>query len=335
MNKLGRVGVWTLAASLAALAGCETDDPRPGPPPVDLSDRQFGEQCGGMGDPACASGLTCFNGTCTQDRFATACTPNPCGTGVCNARGEAGMDILAFCRCGSGEEWDGFTCVAGGPGFAGDVTADTTCPAEEIAPMIPDETTADCPMGSFCTEPADGSGGDCLEFNLSVSGTLNGKMLDITATSTAIEAGLQCVREYITDGEGDSAGLKLVMTGDLATALVDGATSVTIDLSEFDAIGGGSAIVWPQAMAPAPGGDAGFVDIVVEGGASAGTLAAVGGDFTISSVSGPDADEDGLIDDSMGAVGGTFYIGLPGTEFVAGAFVAPCGMNELVAGSGM
>ena len=57
-------------------------------------------------------------------------------------------------------------------------------------------------------------------------------------------------------------------------------------------------------------------------------LQAIGGQVTLDSVSGPDANGDNLIDDNEGAVGGTFFLGLPEGQFLAASFVVPCGPNE-------
>lgn len=300
------IAAFGLLAGALVLSGCETEDNRPGIPEPDTSARKLGELCEVGGMPACDTGLSCYTGgdmmgqgTCIPDRFATACRPNPCGEGLCIGRGDP--NVTTFCNCPGGSEWDGFTCVDGGPGYQGDVTAGTTCPQEELAPGVPDDATADCPPGSFCT--SDSGGGDCLEFNFAMSGTLNGGDFDVTATSSAAESDLSCVR-------GAEGAFDLVIGGDTASAIVDGANEITISVFDNDALGGGSLLIWPQDSVDSRQGDAASVDVDVDGTSAS----AVGGDFTIVDV----------VDVDPGAVGGTFYIGLPGTEFVTGRFIAPC-----------
>ena len=329
MTKLGQ---WSLMSVMAAfaLSACTTEDGRPG---VNFADfekpRGLGELCDDT--LTCDTGLTCFNNTCTPDRFAAACTPNPCGDGVCNARGPEGGPLLAFCRCPSGEEWNGTTCAMGGPSFPGSIT-DTTCPAAELAPGVPDETTADCPANSFCTASASG---DCLELFVDISGEIGGNAFGANVmTSSTSSVTAECIREYVDGGEGDSDGIRLVVTGTAAAMIAPGASSIVIDISNADVLAGGSTIIWPQASTvPDPQSDAGFGDVMIT---STSTIfdysaAGIGGSVLISSVSGPDADDDDLIDDGEGAVGGEFFIGFDGGDFITGAFTVECGDNDIVA----
>lgn len=337
----------------AALSfSCETDDPRveffPGSQPVtegpgdDPSPRGFAELCGDD-TPACRDGLSCYEGVCTPTAYANACTPNPCGaSGLCNARGDIAEDgtitgnIVVICRCTApNEQWDGTTCRASAaeesfPAFSGSVLAEgETCPGPEAQPDVPGAT--DCPAETFCDAAAAGS---CLEYQLSLVGALGGRDIDVSATGSESTT-VQCIREYAPaepaeDGaepsapSGDSDGLKLVITGALAEAISPGAPTVTIDVSNGDVLGGLPFLVLPQANAPAPRGDSVIASLAIDGT----QLDALGGQVTLDSVSGPDENGDNLIDDNTGAVGGTFFLGFPEGQFLAGAFVVPCGPNE-------
>lgn len=347
MAKIYQLLIMAVTTGMFVFAGCTTDDPRDRGSFADADrPRGLGEQCSDM-EP-CATGLTCLDGTCTPDAFAAACTPNPCAEGLCNARGET--DIQTLCRCGgipvstasaaagiTGFLWDGATCVADAfPAWPGSVTPSTTCPAAELAPGVPDETTADCPVNDFTFCTAD-SGGDCLEWFVELNGSIDGQVFGGSTTGGPVldldQA--RCIREYIEGNDsGDSAGMELVITGTLADSLFPGTSSITIDVSRFDAVGGGTAIVWPQSNAPEPQSDAGFVDVTVT--STRGTTftgAAIGGEFIVDSVSGPDSDEDKRIDDSEGAIGGEFYLGLPNGDFISGAFTVNCGDNVVLTSS--
>lgn len=341
----------------AALSfSCETEDPRvtlaPGSQPVtdgpgdDPSPRGLAELCGDN-TPACRDGLSCYEGVCTPTAYATACTPNPCGaSGLCNARGNVaedgtitGENIVVICRCTApNEEWDGTTCRAsadesGFPAFGGSVLAEgETCPGPEAQPEVPGAT--DCPAETFCDATA---AGRCLEYQLSLVGTLAGRDIDVRATGTEATT-VQCIREYEpaeppADGaeppapSGASAGLKLVITGALAEAISPGALAITVDVSNGDVLGGLPFLVLPQANAPPPRGDSVIATLAID----ATPLEAIGGQVTLDSVSGPDEDSDNLIDDNTGAIGGTFFLGFAEGQFLAGAFVVPCGPNESVA----
>lgn len=342
-----------LLTGAALSVSCETEDPRvaffPGSQPVtegpgdDPSPRGLAELCG-ENTPACRDGLSCYEGVCTPTAYATACTPNPCGeSGLCNARGDiaedgaiTGENIVVICRCTApNEEWDGTTCRAsasedGFPAFSGSVLAPgETCPGPEAQPDVPGAT--DCPAETFCDATAAGS---CLEYQLSLVGMLGGRDIDVRATGSESTT-VQCIREYVSaeageDGaeasapSGRSAGLQLVITGALAEAISPGAPSVTIDVSNGDVLGGRPFLVLPRANAPAPRGDSVVATLAID----AVELEALGGHVTLDSVSGPDENADNLIDDNTGAVGGTFFLGLPEGQFLAGAFVAPCGPNE-------
>jgi hypothetical protein len=342
-----------LLTGAALSVSCETDDPRvafsPGSQPVtegpgdDPSVRGLAELCG-ENTPACRDGLSCYEGVCTPTAYATACTPNPCGeSGLCNARGDiaedgtiTGENIVVICRCTApNEEWDGTTCRAsvaedGFPAFSGSVLAPgETCPGPEAQPDVLGAT--DCPAETFCDAAAAGS---CLEYQLSLVGMLGGRDIDVRATGSETTT-VECIREYVAaeageDGaeppapSGDSAGLKLVITGALAEAISPGAPSVTVDVSNGDVLGGLPFLVLPPANAPAPRGDSVIASLAID----ATALEALGGQVTLDSVSGPDENGDNLIDDNTGAVGGTFFLGFPEGQFLAGAFVAPCGPNE-------
>jgi hypothetical protein len=343
-------------AGLALWLGCKTDDPRvtvsPGSQPVtegpgdDPSPRGLGERCGDS-TPICRDGLSCYEGTCTPTVYANACTPNPCGaSGVCNARSDIGEDgaptgenMVLICRCPApNEQWDGSTCRVsasedGYPAFSGSVLAPgETCPGPEAQPGVPGAT--DCPAATFCDATA---AGRCLEYQLSLVGALGGRDIEVGVTGSASTT-VECVREYVlaeppSDGaepaapSGLSDGLKLVISGALAEAISPGALAVSVDVSNGDVLSSLPFLVLPQANAPAPRGDSVIASLVIDGT----ELAALGGQVTLDSVSGPDDDGDGVIDDGTGAVGGTFFLGLPEGQFLAGSFVVPCGQNEFVA----
>lgn len=309
-----------LALTLAAPAvACQVSDPRgaereqyfidpaaPGP---------YGATCGAGFNP-CASGLTCFDNACTPDAIVAACTAAPsCGSGFCIARGDSFE--TTFCNCPSGEVWDGETCVEDtAPDFPGSVI-DGTCPEALLVPddpsAGPDPATEDCPAGSFCT--AD-SGGDCLQFLVNVAGEFDGTTLAGSVTGGTAETDATCTRLVNADEEG--AGLRLAFTGALATAL--GAnTSITIELTEFDGTGTGFALVWPQGEGnSAPGSDAGYVDVTVDGTTADG----IGGFFDIDVQTDDEAPEN--------VVGGSFYIALDGGDLLTGAFTVPCGADETI-----
>jgi len=359
MSKLQPWFSLCLLAGAAPWLSCATDDPRvvfsPGSQPVtegpgeDPSARGFGELCNDV-TPVCRDGLSCYEGTCTPAVYATACTPNPCGgQGLCNARSDlaedgtpTGENLVLICRCPApNEEWDGTTCRAsssadGYPAFNGTVLAPgETCPGPEAQPDVLGAT--DCPAGTFCDATA---AGRCLEYQLSLVGALGGRDIDVGVTgseSTTVE----CIREYVlaepaADGaeppaaSGLSAGLKLVITGALAEAVSPGALSVTVDVSNGDVLSGLPFLVLPQTNVPAPRGDSVSASLVID----VAPLAALGGQVTLDSVSGPDENGDGLIDDATGAVGGTFFLGLPEGQFLAASFVVPCGPNEVVPAPG-
>lgn len=352
------LSICLLVGSAPALH-CATDDPRvvfsPGSQPAtegpggDPSARGLGEVCNDV-TPACRDGLSCYEGTCTPASYAAACTPNPCGAnGLCNARSDLGDDgaptgenLVLICRCPApNEEWDGTTCRVsnspdGYPAFGGTVLAPgETCPGPEAQPDVLGAT--DCPAGTFCDATA---AGRCLNYQLSLVGAVGGRDIDVSVTgseSTTVE----CIREYVSAENGAEpaedgaeppapsalgAGVKLVITGALAEAITPGALSVTVDVSNGDVLSGLPFLVLPQANAPASRGDSVIASLLIDGAA----LAALGGQITLDSVSGPDENEDGLIDDATGAVGGTFFLGLPEGQFLAGSFVVPCGTNELV-----
>lgn len=354
MSKLQSWLVICLLTSAAPSFSCKTDDPRvvisPGPQPVtdgpggDPSARGLGELCNDV-TPLCRDGLSCYEGTCTPAVYATACTPNPCGEqGLCNARSDlaedgspTGENLLLICRCPApNEQWDGTTCrvsanAEGYPAFSGSVLAPgETCPGPEEQPDVLGAT--DCPAETFCDATAAGS---CLEYQLSLVGALGGRDIDVAVTGSESTT-VQCIREYVLaepapDGaespapSGLSAGLKLVITGTLAEAISPGALSVTVDVSNGDVLSGLPFLVLPQTNAPASRGDSVIASLLID----AAALAALGGQVTLDSVSGPDENADGLIDDATGAVGGTFFLGLPEGQFLAAAFVAPCGPNEI------
>jgi hypothetical protein len=338
----------------AALSfSCETEDPRvalsPGSQPVtdgpgdDPSPRGLAELCG-ENTPACRDGLSCYEGVCTPTAYANACTPNPCGeSGLCNARGDiaedgaiTGENIVLICRCTApNEQWDGTTCRAsaaegGFPAFSGSMlNPGETCPGPEAQPDVPGAT--DCPADTFCDAAA---AGRCLQYQLSLVGMLGGRDIDVRASGSEPTT-VECIREYVPaeageDGaeppapSGVSAGLKLVITGALAEAISPGAPSITVDVSNGDVLGGLPFLVLPQANAPAPRGDSVIVSLAIDGT----ELEALGGQVTLDSVSGPDENGDGLIDDNAGAIGGTFFFGFLEGQFLAGAFVVPCGQNE-------
>ncbi|HTV18456.1 MAG TPA: hypothetical protein VMG12_07290 [Polyangiaceae bacterium] len=336
-------------------SSCETDDPRvalsPGSQPAsegpgdDPSARGFAELCGDN-TPACRDGLSCYEGVCTPTAYASACTPNPCGeSGLCNARGDiaedgtiTGENIVVICRCiAPNEEWDGATCRAsadesGFPAFSGSVLAPgETCPGPDAQPDVPGAT--DCPAETFCDATASGR---CLQYGLSLVGSLGGRDIDVRAEGSEATR-VECIREYVpaeaaADGEaasapsGDSAGVKLVFTAAVAEAISPGALSISIDVSNGDVLGGLPFLILPQVNAPAPRGDSVIANLRVDGT----DLAAIGGRVTLDSVSGPDENDDNLIDDDAGAIGGTFFLGFADGQFLAGAFVVPCGQNESV-----
>lgn len=346
--------IWVLTGAALSF-GCETEDPRvlvpPGSEPVtegpgnDPSPRGLGERCG-ESTPACREGLSCYEGTCTPTVYANACTPNPCGaSGSCNARSEIAEDgtitdenIVIICRCmAPNEQWDGTTCRAsadadGFPVFSGSVLGPgETCPGPDAQPDVLGAT--DCPAGTFCDAAA---AGRCLNYQLSLEGMLGGRAVDARATGSESTT-VACIREYVpgeaaSEGAAPpapsvlSAGLKLVFTGALAQAISPGATSVTADMSNGDVLSGLPFLVLPRANAPAPRGDSVIASLWID----ATELAALGGQVTLDSVSGPDANGDGLLDDNQGAIGGTFFLGLPEGQFLASSFVVPCGPNEIV-----
>lgn len=352
-----KLQLWLSTCLLTAAAlssSCETDDPRvpvaPGSQPVtdgpgdDPSARGFAELCG-ENTPACQDGLSCYEGTCIPTAYADACTPNPCGeSGVCNARGDVaedgtptGENIVLICRCTPpNEAWDGTSCrisadANGYPAFSGSVLAPgESCPGPEAQPDVPGAT--DCPAETFCDAT---TAGRCLEYQLTLVGALGGRDIEVAAsggTATTVE----CIREYVAaeaaaDGttpptpSGLSAGLKLVITGALAEAISPGAPAITVDMSNGDVLGGLPLLVLPQTSAPAPRGDSVIASLV--NGST--VLQAIGGQVTLDSVSGPDADGDNLIDDDAGAVGGTFFLGFSEGQFLAASFVVTCGPNEL------
>ena len=315
MTKLSQWSLLGVMVGALAASACTTEDSRPGVNTADFNlPRGLGELCDDT--LVCATGLTCFEGTCTPDRFATACAGADCGEdGVCNARGEEG-NVLTFCRCASGDEWNGETCVMGGPSPEGSETT-TECPAEELAPGVPDEDTADCPTGTFCTAA---SGGDCLRPNLTLSGNIGGSTIAVSFADLAGTSSVTCVRKYFDDDSGDSDGIQVVLGGAVSSSVAAGATNITIDLSMFDGAGGGSAIVWPQMSAPDPASDAGFSNVTVTGALNNFDAAAIGGEFNITRSGGPDEDEDDLIDDGTGFLTGSFYLGFGNGEFLTGAF---------------
>ena len=325
------------------VAACTTEDPRRGIDPSDAArPRGLGEQCNDMA--ACAAELTCMNGACTPDAFAAACTPNPCGEGFCNARGET--EAQAFCRCDgipvstasaaagiTGFLWDGTTCVADTfPAWPGSVTPDTTCPAVELAPGVPDDTTANCPVNTFCTEQE--KGGDCLELFVELDGNIGGAPFGGSIIGGSLLNEAECVREYIDgDEDGRSLGMRLVITGTLAASLFPGASNITVDVSSFDAVRGGPAIVLrrPQSSnAPEPRSDSGYVDVAVTSTQGDFIVGALGGEFIVDSVSGPDINENNRIDSGKGAIGGEFYLGFGNGNYASGAFTVNCGANVLV-----
>ncbi len=347
MNEL-RIPI-TLIAIAALSYSCETDDPRvrlpAGSQPADEgpgddpSPRGLAELCG-EDTPDCADGLSCYQGVCIPTPYAEACTPNPCGDrGLCNARGPldedgniAEGDLLVICRCpAADEEWDGSTCRAsasaeGYPSFTGSVLEEgESCPGPEAQPDVPGAT--DCPGDSFCDAAAAGS---CLEYNLSVVGTLDGRDIDVGATGSDGTT-VECTRKYL-EAEGDedtdrvSDGVTLVITGTLAEQISPGATSITIDTSGGDVLDGEPLLVLPADNPAESRGDSVTASLTVDDA----DLSVLGGRLTIDSASGPDDDEDGLIDDDEGAIGGTFFLGLSGDQYLAGAFVVRCGENQEV-----
>lgn len=339
-----RILIIGAAVTAFGVPACTTKDPREGFSAEDAArPRGLGERCNAMA--ACATGLTCLEGTCTPDAFAAACTPSPCGEGLCNARGTE--QVLAFCRCGGipvsapskaadveNFLWDGSTCVEDVfPKWPGSVTHDTTCPAVELAPGVPDESTADCPVNdfTFCTEQK--RGGDCLELLVELEGRIKGTRLGGSITGGAVLKEARCIREYIEGKkDGSSDGMQLVITGTSAASLFPGTSTITIDISAFDAARGGAAmIVWPRDHAPYPRCDAGFVDVTITSTGSAFSQNALGGEFIIASVSGPDANDDKRVDSGKGAIGGEFYLDLDNDDYLSGAFTVRCGKNVLVA----
>lgn len=339
----------SMLAGVLLVSGCETEDPRVAfpagfepadeGPGGDPSPRGLGEVCGER-TPDCGDGLSCYEGTCTPTPYAEACTPNPCGdSGLCNARGEvndsgeiAEEGIVLVCRCTlDNEEWDGATCQQsasedGYPQFSGSILGpDETCPGPKEQLGVPGAT--DCPAGSFCDAA---SAGRCLEYNAAFVGMLEGRTIDVSATGREATT-VECIREYFAGEEGeapsgDTDGVKLAISGALAEAISGGSASVTLDLSNNDVLGETTLLVFPQDNAPEPRADAVFATLSI----GDTRLASLGGRFTLDSVSGPDEDEDNLIDDGEGAIGGSFFIGLPDEQFLAGAFVVPCGSNESV-----
>jgi hypothetical protein len=213
--------------------------------------------------------------------------------------------------------------------FSGTVLAPgETCPGPEAQPDVLGAT--DCPAETFCDAAA---AGRCLEYQLTLVGVLGARDIDVSVTGSASTT-VECIREYVLtepppDGaeppapSGLSTGLKLMITGALAEAISPGAPSVTVDVSNGDVLSGLPFLVLPQTNAPAPRGDSVIASLVIDGT----ELAALGGQVTLDSVSGPDENGDGLIDDNAGAVGGTFFLGLSEGQFLAGSFVAPCGQN--------
>ena len=334
MTKLSQWSLMGVMVGALAASACTTKDTRPGVMLDDFErDRGLGEQC--TDTLLCADGLTCVGfdamtntrGVCTPERFATACEAEDCGEGVCNARGETGM-VQTFCRCPSGEAWDGDTCVMGGPDAEGSET-ETECPEEELAPGVVDEDTANCPTGTFCTAS---TGGDCLRPNLTISGSINSSTIGTSFADLAGVSSVSCVRKYFDDDSGDSDGITIVISGAASSSIAVGSSSITIDLSMFDGVAGGTAIVWPQMSAPDPASDAGFVDVTITGtGTTAFDGAAIGGEFNVSLSSGPDEDEDDLIDDGTGFVSGSFFLGLGGSDFITGAFTIEDCSNMSVA----
>ncbi len=384
MKKLNQILIACMVAGVAT--ACVTDDPRGGlkQPFIDEFGNAagLGEVCkwvipddcasdadcgvggtcsfdadydGNVCNRTCDSGFTCYDERgslevnpdfCLTDRFAAACTTAPtCGDGFCAARGDA--TVATFCNCDSGNVWNGGTCIEDVfPEWPGSLT-ETTCPAAEIAPGVPDPTTADCPADSFC----DGRG-RCLEQFVELDGSISSNTFSGSVTLGEVLTLAECRREYYSDGDDDDDlvtgnGYQLVITGNLADTLITGATEIVIDISENDAVGGGSFIVWPQTGAPDPAGDAGFVDFSVTGGTLGGTDEdGIGGYFSTISVTGEDLlpvngvaddstgrpaddpdDGDGALDDGTGVIGGQFFIGLGGTDYVSGAFTVDCGDN--------
>ncbi len=313
MKKLSKLIIAFMLA--APSAACLVEDPR-GPErdqyfeaPGDLG--EYGALCGD-GFTACASGFTCYDSACTPDAIVASCTAAPsCGDGFCIARGDSFE--TTFCNCPSGQVWNGVTCIAdASPDFPGSVIA-LACPQEDLVPGEPDPATEDCPAGSFCTSA---SGGDCLQFVANVMGDFNGTTLMGSVTNGTAETDATCTR--LVDADDAGAGLRLEFTGALATTL-GATTSITIELTEFDGTGTGFAIVWPQGGGnAAPGSDAGYVDVSVDGTSASGA----GGFFDIDVQTGADAPEN--------VVGGSFYVGFEGGDFITGAFTTPCGADETI-----
>lgn len=335
----------SLAAGALIFVGCETDDPRPPPPPVDNSPRQLGELCY-LGDdaeddtPDCAESLSCFpvsddTGVCTNELFAEACTAAdgegnlPCSdeAAECNARGTSAEDLVTFCRCPEGQDWDGANgCADIGATFAGSVLDEgQTCPPANLANGDPDPNAVECPENTtFCTEEE--SGGDCLAYDFTVTGTVTGASVDFAATSTTgAQEDVVCIRSYEVEGEGDDAtttsnGLTLEISGDVAGQIA-GAGEVSIQLIDFDVSGADNAIIWPRDRVEPRSRDSAYLDVTIDGE----TIQAIGGSFTVSEVVG--TAEDGIIPDGEGQIAGNFYIALPEGDFLTGSYVSDCGTN--------
>ncbi len=333
MIKLCQYSLMSLMSAALVVTGCTTEDPR-----GSLNDPFFanadrpkgnGEAC--EENSECRTGFTCYRddpmaatGACTAEDIAAACTAAPsCGNGLCNVRPMA-ADLFVFCRCPAGEEWNGETCVMGGPDFPGSELTGQTCPEVDLVPGTPDENTADCPTGTFCTAE---EGGDCLRPQVTLSGMINGATIAVDLQDVGDEVG--CIREYLT-GTSTSAGIKLVLTATAANAFAPGATQVTIDLSDNEAVAGGTFIVWPQVSAPGLDADSIFADVSVDGALGGFSAAGIAGAATIDESGGPDENEDDILDDGDGFLGGTFFIALGGDNFLTGSFVARNCTNEFV-----
>ncbi len=362
MGKLGQLALMSAFAGIFVISGCETEDTRP--PLTEFTDNADlpaaeGEACGTDSITGvvvnCATGLTCFEpdadtglGVCLRDEFAEACTPNPCSNGVCNARGEPG-NVIVICRCDTGFEWDGTDCAAtAGLEWPGDITADTTCPLKQLPDGTDDETTANCPDNdfTFCTTDDPDGSGDCLEVFVEFTGMIGGNMVGGSVTGGTALTDAVCTRQY--KASGDAAGFQLDLTGALAGQLFGGASAFNMNVTNCevgdrcrapdagedpvegkDVLGTRPAIFYPQADGtPDPReSDTLYVDVTVTSTTSPFTGSGIGGAFAITSVLGPDDDEDDLIDDGEGTVGAEVYVGLGNGDFIEGTFTVECGNN--------
>ncbi len=339
--KLSQCSLMGLATVALAMGACTTEDPR-----GSLNDPFFeannanppglAELCDD--DTPCATGLTCYRddpdalfGACTPDAIAAACSASTsCGNGLCNVEAfvetpASADDYFAYCVCPTGEEWNGATCVMAGPAAPASEIGALTCPAVFPVPDVQDPTTSDCPEGTFCA--VDGSEG-CLRPQVTFAGLIDGATIAVDLQD--IGDNVACVREYVMGGEGASDGFQLVLTGTAAAAVLADATDFVIDVSGNDAIGSGSFRVWPQMSAPDLPGDAIFGTVTATTATGTTAVAAIGGDVTVSESSGPDEDDDMLIDDGTGFLGGNFYFGFGGDDFLTGSFVVRNCSTEMV-----